>query len=870
MSAVRWDYTSPKIFNGRQQSVMLEHLPTGVIAEYIENEAVDVGKYTAKAVLRVSDEANYNTPTVEDCEWEILRAEYDMSVVHWDYIPSEFVYNGHRRRIQLLNLPESVSASYEGNSGIHAGDYMATATFRTSDTNYHAPADITFPWSIRKLEFDMSSVRWDYSSEFTYDRSPKRVELVGLPGGLNVAYENNMASDAGNYTAIARFSSDSDDYVIPEDMVCHWTIRKADADIRRIRWDYSQGFIYDGSVKSVELAGIPSTLTVSYSGNSAEEVGKYSAHADLIPIDPANYNVPLINDCQWEILKADYDMSDARWVGDLQYVYDGSEKSIVLTGLPAGVTPEYVNNSAVDAGTYTAKARLNYDSHNYHRPYVDDQVWCITRATYDMSRVYWDYEGSFVYDGGVKSVKLFDLPAGITPAYSGNTGIDAGDYEAYVTFTSYDDRNYYKPEFGGCKWHIEMAETPDVIVNIKWNYNGPFVYDGKPKGVAFTERELEQGFMDKLRGRKAEMVLDGVPEGFDVVYENNIATKAGVYHATARLVNRENPNYKDYIVDECRWEIVKAVPDMSHVRWDYKGAFVYDGELKSVELVGLPPSVVATYTNNVASNAGEYEALATLDVRDPDNYEMPKPIKGCWWQIDKARYDMSRAEWEYEDNIVYNGKEKNVRVIGLPEGVRVEAYRGNKGLDAGNYLAEAILAYRNPENFEEPSLPNLKWRIHKMKISTENVRWNYDDSSSQVYDGKPKEVKLVGVPKEVEVSYIDNVKSSAGVYTARARLSYDARNCEVEEIADLRWRIDRATYDTGKVRWSYEGPFTYDGFEKNIVLLNVPAGIDVRYRDNKASAVGTYTAKAYLTYDSENFNAPDIETAIDWEIVAKD
>jgi hypothetical protein len=39
----------------------------------------------------------------------------------------------------------------------------------------------------------------------------------------------------------------------------------------------------------------------------------------------------------------------------------------------------------------------------------------------------------------------------------------------------------------------------------------------------------------------------------------------------------------------------------------------------------------------------------------------------------------------------------------------------------------------------------------------------------------------------------------------------------------------------------------------------------------KASTdVPTYTAKAYFSYDSENYNAPDIDTTIDWEIVAPD
>jgi len=206
----------------------------------------------------------------------------------------------------------------------------------------------------------------------------------------------------------------------------------------------------------------------------------------------------------------------------------------------------------------------------------------------------------------------------------------------------------------------------------------------------------------------------------------------------------------------------------------------------------------------------------------------------------------------------------------LPEGVSVDIYRGNKAIDAGNYTAEAVLDYMNKENYEAPVIADVKWRILKKKIDTSGVRWDYDDSKIFVYDETPKEVKLVGVPKEVEVVYIDNVKINAGSYTARARLTYDTRNCEAGEIPDLKWTIRKANYDTEYVHWSYEEPFKYDAYEKSIVLRNLPKSIDVRYRDNKASAVGTYTAKAYLAYDTENYNAPEIETTIDWEIVPRD
>ena len=114
------------------------------------------------------------------------------------------------------------------------------------------------------------------------------------------------------------------------------------------------------------------------------------------------------------------------------------------------------------------------------------------------------------------------------------------------------------------------------------------------------------------------------------------------------------------------------------------------------------------------------------------------------------------------------------------------------------------------------------------------------------------------------------VKINAGTYTARARLTYDTRNCEADEIADLKWTIHKANYDTEHVHWSYDKPFVYDAYEKSIVLRNVPKSIDVRYRDNRAIAPGKYTAKAYLTYDNENYETPEIDTTIDWEITGKE
>ena len=869
MSAVRWDYSSPKVYNGREQSVMLEHLPNGIRAEYTGNENREAGNYTAKATLTVSDPANYNTPSVADCDWEIAKADYDMSAVSWNYEPGCFTYDGGRKTIELNGLPENVTAEYNENSADKAGSYVATAAFTTSDSNFSAPDPVKIDWSINKADYDMSGAAWDYDGSYVFDGTPKRIQLTGIPEGVSVSYEGNTAVNAGSYSAVARFRIDTSDYNVPEEISCEWEIEKADPDIRKLRWDYSRAFLYDGSEKTVRLDGIPASLYAEYTGNTAASAGEYTAHAELTPKDPANYNGAYIRDCDWRIVKATYDMSGARWEGEFRSVYDGSEKSVYIAGLPEGVTPVYHGNSAVNVGSYSASADFEYDALNYHKPEIDGCEWSISKASYDMSQTAWQGVTGFTFDGAPKAVELTGLPEGITPVYTGNTATDAGSYEASVEL-EYDAENYEKPVFSGYSWSIAPAAVNVDTEAVEWVYDGPYMYDGTPKSVRIATKTRQLGFFEKLRGAEPQTYLAGIPEGFDVVYSGETATDAGVYYTTAKLINREPGNYTERELPPFKWEILKAPIDMSGVHWNYEGPFTFDNEEKCVELEGLPETVKVTYSNNRAVNSGEYEAMAVVEAKDPVNFETPAPVSGCWWHIDKACYDMSQVRWDYEDEFVYNGKEKSVKLTGLPDGVRVESYAGNKGVDAGGYTAEARLRYKHKENFEAPSVPELRWRIAKKPLDLSEVKWNYDDETVFVYDDKPKEVKLEGVPEDIEVVYTDNSKINAGTYTARARFVYDTRNCEAAEIPDLKWRILRAKYDTSAAHWDYDGPFEYDGTEKHITLKGVPWQIAVRYRDNRAVAPGRYTAKAYLTYDNENYEAPEIDTTIDWEITGKE
>ena len=166
------------------------------------------------------------------------------------------------------------------------------------------------------------------------------------------------------------------------------------------------------------------------------------------------------------------DITGITFVG-ATYTYDGTEKSLTITGdLPNGVAVNYTNNTATNAGTYTAVASLTGEGYN---PLTLTTQLVINKATYDMSRVSWDYSSAFTFDGTQKSVMLSGLPNGVTiNNYVDNQKTNAGDYIASASF-DYDTQNYNEPTIANCNWKINKA----TITGISTQDFQSFVYDGE-------------------------------------------------------------------------------------------------------------------------------------------------------------------------------------------------------------------------------------------------------------------------------------------------------------------------------------------------------------------------------------------------------
>ena len=131
------------VYDRTKQSIEIEgNLPRGVNVSYINNEHVDAGVYDVKAVFSVDDTVNYASIEEKSATLTILKADYDMSSVHFN--GTKVTYDGNEKRIEIQGqLPTGITVSYEGNVGTDAGSYEATATFSSGNANYSDPQPMT-------------------------------------------------------------------------------------------------------------------------------------------------------------------------------------------------------------------------------------------------------------------------------------------------------------------------------------------------------------------------------------------------------------------------------------------------------------------------------------------------------------------------------------------------------------------------------------------------------------------------------------------------------------------------------------------------------------------------------------------------------
>lgn len=413
------------------------------------------------------------------------------------------------------------------------------------------------------------------------------------------------------------------------------------------------------------------------------------------------------------------------------------------------------NNLIYGDGGYSISGlpqNLNANEQGYnltltYKNFNKDLILVIHKANLDFSNVYWDYNSyePFIYNGNEREVKLTNLPEGISVKYEHNIKADAGTYTAIATI-EYDKNNYNIINDEHLvltqQWTINKAQID--MWGVKWNYNSyePFTYNGNEK----------------------EVKLINLPAGVEVSYENNTATNAGTYNATATLVYDTN-NYElsNVNFDETiEWTINKQQVDKPS---EVSSRLFYNGqEQTGVNYNEEDKGVLFTVSGfATATNAGEYSvtfALIDTNNREWNDGSTNNVVIG--WEIEQVPLYVGDASWNYNslEPFIYDGQEKTVSIINLPEGVTVKNYTGTiSATDAGTYTADVEFNYDDLNYYLSGEPQELEWKIEQAQNTI---------SGELAFEG---------------ITFGETLGEPSGVSALYGEMTYKYYNSEKEEIS---------------------------------------------------------------------------------------
>ncbi|UCS93781.1 gliding motility-associated C-terminal domain-containing protein [Echinicola marina] len=325
-------------------------------------------------------------------------------------------------------------------------------------------------------------------------------------------------------------------------------------------------FVYDGIEKSLAITGpLPVGTHVNYSNNGRTDVGTQQVTAT---ISGSNFTTL--------VLTADLTVTPGTITGisfdDASFVYDGTEKSLAITGpLPVGTHVNYSNNGRTDVGTQQVTATISGSNFTTLVLTADLTVTpgTITGISFD--------DASFVYDGTEKSLAITGpLPVGTHVNYSNNGRTDVGTQQVTATISG--------SNFTTLVLTADLTVTPGIITGITFD-DASFVYDGTEKSLA---------------------IAGPLPVGTHVNYSNNGRTDVGTQQVTATI---SGSNFTTLVLTA---DLTVTPGTITGISFD-DASFVYDGTEKSLAITGpLPVGTHVNYTNNGRTDVGTQQVTATI------------------------------------------------------------------------------------------------------------------------------------------------------------------------------------------------------------------------------------------------------------------
>ena len=601
---------------------------------------------------------------------------------------------------------------------------------------------------------------------------------------------------------------------------------------------------YDGNPHRVELNHeLPEGAVADYIyGNTFTNAGTYNVTAVLTKEGYVSKTLTT----QLIIEKATYDTSELRF-DSKTYVYDTEAKTLQAENVPEGVNVRYdtyVGNiritNAVNSGQYRVIAHFDNTNTNYN-PIPDKQATLtIEKADYDMSQVYLN-NVTKTYDGQNFTPHLESssvLPSGVSVSFickdkDGNvvsSNASAGEYDIVAQFTSNSANHKPIPDMSA-----KLVVNKRVI-----EFGDDIIFDDKT--------------YDYDRQVHSLAVVGTIPEGVNVVYENNDKTYAGVYEVTARF-EATNPNETVDI------EELKSILTINTI---VKSALInghriseadlrYDTVLYKMDILGLDTDVYYV------------KSISFYYIDDND-----QQVKVEWGNPDHALEDKKTYNYTIEFGLNDANDDQNIVLLpatgtftyvdivfdsvvvdydGLPHTIVAQnvpsSYNTsysyylngelvNEAVNAGEY--EVVLYVLDGDSLAFNKTAYLL--IKKIMIDLSSVEFNGEEIT---YDGNPHTLAVNSstLPAGVSVTYeyklngvVVDSAINAGTYLVTAHFApVDSVNHEInvqEKSANL--VINKCVIDVSGVEFN-GATVEYDGKRHYIYVTEstLPEGVNVEY-----------------------------------------
>ncbi|MBE5732202.1 MAG: hypothetical protein E7353_04105 [Clostridiales bacterium] len=425
------------------------------------------------------------------------------------------------------------------------------------------------------------------------------------------------------------------------------------------------------------------------------------------------------------------------------------------------------------------------------------------------------------YDGTEKTLAVSNLPNGASVTYDkANTYTNAGEYTVTATIIQEN--------------HEDLQLTATLTIN-------KAAYD--MSGVVFADKAVT------YNGESHSITATNLPNGVTVEYTGNNQTNADEYTITATFTG-DSANYEPIADKTATLTINKA--SVSKPAQD-STSLVYNGNEQTYQLA---ENSLYTISGNKQTNAGNY--TVTVSLKDKNNYQWNDETAtdlSYFFNIVKATYDMSAVVFA-DKTVTYNGESHSIFATGMPNGVSV-SYENNNKINADEYTITAIFT-GDSTNYNAIENKTATLTINKATYDMSGISFVGD---TVTYDGNVHSLAITGtLPNGVTVSYENNDKTNADVYTVIAKFTDTTGNYENPANKTATLTINKATYNMDGVVFA-DKIVTYNGNAYSIEAQNVPSGLSVSYTGNDKTNVDTYTVTATFTDTTGNYENPQNMTA---------